>query len=146
MMLINVIPAISSYAVAVPGAPDAPEVVVYSGKARDGKNAFVTELARFQPFAAEARGGISVTATQIDGTSADNIIVGSGPGIPSEVRVYSAKLPSSPGNRASSVLDLQSLWRRSVGDKPCRWLRGLCDGPLQHCHPPSARGPACRLR
>src|SRR6266516_4836230 len=137
MMLINVIPAISSYAVAVPGAPGkaaavrvydgngdrllatvspfpgyegnvsvamgdvdgdgvydllvgagkdhAPEVVVYSGKARNGKNAFLTELARFQPFAAEARGGNSVTAAQIDGTSADNIIIGSGPGIPSEV-------------------------------------------------------------
>ncbi len=38
-----------------------------------------------------------MTAAQIDGTSADNIIVGSGPGIPSEVRVYSSKLPSSPG-------------------------------------------------
>ena len=61
------------------GKDHAPEVVVYSGKARDGKNAFGTELARFQPFAAEARGGVSVTAAQIDGTSADNIIVGSGP-------------------------------------------------------------------
>ena len=149
MALINVIPAISSYAVAVPGAPGkaaqvrihdgngdrllatvtpfpgyegsvsvamgdvdddgvydllvgagkdhAPEVVVYSGESRNGKGAFATELARFRPFAAEARGGISVTAAQIDGTSADNIIVGSGPGIPSEVRVYSSKLPSSPG-------------------------------------------------
>ena len=149
MALINVIPAISSYAVAVPGAPGkaaqvrvhdgngdrllatvtpfpgyegsvsvamgdvdddgvydllvgagkdhAPEVVVYSGKARNGRNAFATELARFRPFAAEARGGVSVAAAQIDGTSADNIIVGSGPGIASEVRVYSSKLPSSPG-------------------------------------------------
>ena len=79
------------------GKDHAPEVVVYSGKARNGKNAFATELARFRPFAAEARGGISVAAAQIDGTSADNIIVGSGPGIPSEVRVYSSKLPSSPG-------------------------------------------------
>jgi hypothetical protein len=149
MMLINVIPAISSYAVAVPGAPGkaaqvrvhdgngdrllatvtpfaghegsvsvamgdvdgdgvydllvgsgkdhAPEVVVYSGEARNGKNAFVTELARFRPFADDARGGISVSAAQIDGTSVDNIIVGSGAGIPSEVRVYSTKLPASPG-------------------------------------------------
>jgi FtsP/CotA-like multicopper oxidase with cupredoxin domain len=149
MALINVIPAISSYAVAVPGAPGkaaqvrvhdgngdrllatvtpfpgyegsvsvamgdvdddgvydlivgagkdrAPEVVVYSGKARNGRNAFATELARFRPFAAEARGGVSVAAAQIDGTSADNIIVGSGPGIASEVRVYSSKLPSPPG-------------------------------------------------
>src|SRR5262249_31136511 len=79
------------------GKDHAPEVVVYSGKAKDGKNAFATELARFRPFAPEARGGISVTAAQIDGTSADNIIVGSGPGIPSEVRVYSSKLPSSSG-------------------------------------------------
>jgi FtsP/CotA-like multicopper oxidase with cupredoxin domain len=149
MMLINVIPAISSYAVVVPGAPGraaqvrvhdnngdrllatvspfpgyegsisvamgdvdddgvydlivgagkdhAPEVVVYSGKARNGRNAFATELARFRPFATEARGGVSVAAAQIDGTSADNIIVGSGPGIASEVRVYSSKLPASPG-------------------------------------------------
>ena len=79
------------------GKDHAPEVVVYSGKARNGKNAFATELARFRPFAAEARGGISVAAAQIDGTSADNIIVGSGPGIASEVRVYGSKLPSSPG-------------------------------------------------
>ena len=150
MALINVIPAISSYAVAVPGAPGkaaqvrvhdgngdrllatvtpfpgyegsvsvamgdvdgdgvydlivgagkdhAPEVVVYSGKATERKKwRFATELARFQAFAAEARGGVSVAAAQIDGTSADNIIVGSGPGIASEVRVYGSKLPSSPG-------------------------------------------------
>ena len=85
------------------GKDHAPEVVVYSGKAKDGKAAFATELARFQPFAAEARGGVSVAAAQIDGTSADNIIVGSGPGIPSEVRVYSSKLPSrrAPRRRSS---------------------------------------------
>ncbi len=165
MMLISVIPAISSYAVAVPGAPGkatevrvydgngdrllatvtpfpgyegsvsvamgdvdddgvydllvgagkdhAPEVVVYSGKAKNGKSAFATELARFQPFAAGARGGISVTAAQIDGTSADNIIVGSGPGIPSEVRVYSSKLPSSPG----IAPDLFSTFSPYAGDR-----------------------------
>ena len=79
------------------GKDHAPEVVVYSGKARNGRNAFATEVARFRPFAAEARGGVSVASAQIDGTSADNIIVGSGPGIASEVRVYSSKLPSSPG-------------------------------------------------
>src|SRR5262249_61354987 len=79
------------------GKDHAPEVVVYSGKAKDGKSAFASELARFRPFAPGARGGISVTAAQIDGTSADNIIIGSPPGIPSEVRVYSSKLPASPG-------------------------------------------------
>ena len=38
-----------------------------------------------------------MAAAQIDGTSADNIIVGSGPGIPSEVRVYGSELPPSLG-------------------------------------------------
>src|SRR5262249_51162305 len=44
-----------------------------------------------------AQGGVSVAAAQIDGSTADSIIVGSGPGIPSEVRVFSSKLPSSSG-------------------------------------------------
>ncbi len=149
MMLVSVIPEVSSYAVAVPGAagkstevrihdgngdrllatvvpfpgfegsvsvamgdvdadgvfdvivgsgPDrAPEVVVYSGKAGKGKAVFATELSRFQPFDAGARGGISVAATQIDGSSADNIVVGSGPGMPSEVRIYGSRLPAASG-------------------------------------------------
>ena len=176
MMLINVIPAISSYAVAVPGAPGkaaevrvydgngdrllamvtpfpgheggvsvamgdvdgdgvydllvgagkdhAPEVVVYSGKPENGKNAFVTELARFRAFAAEARGGISVTAAQIDGTSADNIIVGSGPGIPSEVRVYGSKLPSSPGTAPAlfSTFSPYADDRSGVALPPASWI------------------------
>lgn len=149
MALINVIPAISTYAVAVPGADGkaaqvrlfdgngdrliatvapfadyegdvsvamgdidgdgvldliagsgknrAPEVVAYSGKSKDGRGAFATELARFPVFSGDARGGISVAATQIDGTTADNIIVGSGPGAKSEIRVYRSALPSSLG-------------------------------------------------
>jgi FtsP/CotA-like multicopper oxidase with cupredoxin domain len=149
MMLINVIPAVSSYAVAEPGAPGkpaqvrlydgngdrllgtvipfpahdgsvsaamgdvdddgvldlivgagsghAPEVAAYAGRAQGGRGAFETELTRFQAFAAGARGGVSVAAAQIDGTSADNIIVGSGPGAPSEVRVYGSRLPPSRG-------------------------------------------------
>jgi FtsP/CotA-like multicopper oxidase with cupredoxin domain len=149
MALINVIPAVSSYAVASPGSkghaadvkvydgngdrllatvtpfPDfegtpsvamgdvdndgvldlivgagkdhAPEVVAYSGKTVGGKGTFETELARFTAFAPTARNGVSVTSTQIDGSTADNIIVGSGPGIPSEVKVFSSQLPSAPG-------------------------------------------------
>ncbi len=79
------------------GKDHAPEVVAYSGKAIGGKSAFETELARFEAFASDARGGVSVTATQIDGSTADNIIVGSGPGIASEVKVFSTRLPPAPG-------------------------------------------------
>jgi FtsP/CotA-like multicopper oxidase with cupredoxin domain len=146
MTLVNVIPAVSSYAVAVAGSAGhvaevkvydangdrpvatvtpfpgyegsvsvamgdvdddnvldlivgagkdhAPEVVAFSGKAGGGKDAFTTELARFAAFDGGERGGVSVTSTQIDGSSADNIIAGSGPGVPSEVKVFSTKLPA----------------------------------------------------
>jgi FtsP/CotA-like multicopper oxidase with cupredoxin domain len=149
MGLINVIPAVSIYAVAIPGAPGkpaevrlhdgngdrfvgtvipfrgfegsvnvamgdvdgdgildlivgagkdhAPEVVAYAGAAIAGKGAFGTELTRFQPFGAAARGGVSVAVGQIDGRPSDNIIVGSGPGIPSEVKIYSVSQPMPPG-------------------------------------------------
>src|ERR1700736_2842452 len=149
MSLVNVIPAVSVYAVAVPGArgkpaevrlydgngdrfvatvipfrgfagsvnvamgdidgdgildlivgsgkEHAPEVVAYAGAAIRGKGAFGTELARFQAFDAVARGGVSVAVAPIDGTTSDNIIVGSGSGVPSEVKVYQSQLSSSPG-------------------------------------------------
>jgi hypothetical protein len=147
MTLVNVIPEVSTYAVAVQGSPGraaevkvydgngdrliatvtpfpgfegalsvamgdvnddnvldlivgagenyAPMVVAYSGKAIGGKAAFETQIARFAAFDSSARGGVSVTAAQIDGTTADNIIVGSGPGMPSEVRVFGTQLPAS---------------------------------------------------
>jgi hypothetical protein len=147
MALINVIPAVSTYAVAIPGAPGkpaevrlydgngdrfvgtvipfpgfegsvnvatgdvdgdgildlivgagkdhAPEVVVYAGASIRGKGTFGTELARFQPFDSQARSGASVAAAQIDGANADNLIVGSGPGVTSEVKVYQIPLAIS---------------------------------------------------
>ncbi len=157
MMLINVIPAISDYAVAVPGSPGhpatvnvfdghgdrliatvtpfqdfygtpslaigdvdadgiydlivgagkghSPEVVAYSGASSGGKP-FSTELARFQAFDAAQTGGVSVASTQIDGRSADNIIVGSGAGTTDQVRIFSSELPAvgtTPATFASFV-------------------------------------------
>ena len=82
----------------VGSGPDrAPEVVAYAGASLRGKGVFGTELARFQAFEDTARGGVNVAAAQIDGTNSDNIIVGSGPGVPSEVKVYQSQLSSSPG-------------------------------------------------
>ncbi len=149
MALVNVIPEVSTYAVAVRGAPGrparvnifdgngdkpvatvepfpdfegslsvamgdvnddgiydlvvgagenyAPIVAVYSGKAANGQGAFATQIARFAAFDETTRGGVSVTAAQIDGTTADNIIVGSGPSIPSQVKVFGTELPASTG-------------------------------------------------
>ena len=145
MALVNVIPAVSTYAVAVPGsngaparvevhdgsgdkvlgfvtpfpafegtpsvamadvngdnvldlivgtgAGVAPQVVVYSG-ADGGQGPFSTELARFTPFDAGTRGGVTVAGADIDGNAkADNIIVGSGPGTESQVTVFGSALP-----------------------------------------------------
>jgi len=83
--------------VAGTGPGHAPDVAVFSGAARNGTAPFATELARFTAFDADATHGVSVAVAQVDGlTTGDNIIVGSGPGEPSEVRVFSSKLPS-PG-------------------------------------------------
>jgi FtsP/CotA-like multicopper oxidase with cupredoxin domain len=159
MTLVNVIPAVSSYAVAVPGSTGhaaevkvydangdklianvtpfpgyeggvsvamgdvdddnvldlvvgagkdhAPEVVAFSGKAK-----FATELARFSAFDGNARGGVSVTSTQIDGLSADNIVVGSGPGSPTEVKVFSSKLTA-----LGAAPELFSIFSPYAGDQ-----------------------------
>ena len=59
------------------GKDHAPEVVVYVGEAKDGKDAFASELTRFEAFDADARGGVSVAAADIDGKTSDNIMFNS---------------------------------------------------------------------
>jgi hypothetical protein len=74
-----------------------PEVAVYDGNnTTDGL--FKTEIARFAPFDAGFQGGVTVAGADIDGNAlADNIIVGSGPGMESQVKVFSSKLPGESG-------------------------------------------------
>lgn len=77
-----------------PGASS--EVVAYDGNdTKDG--VFKTEIARFAPFDADFTGGVRVAGADIDGNAmADNIIVATGPGVDSQVTVYSSDLPD-PG-------------------------------------------------
>ena len=149
MTLVNVIPAASTYAVAVPGSPGhAAEVKVYDGNG-DRLVATVTPFPGFEGTPSRRHGrcrrrrrlrsggrrrkgprtrgrrlcgqgegrqgavrdrarplrGVRFCRARrhqrgrlaIDGSTADNIIVGSGPGILNEVKVYRAKLPASPG-------------------------------------------------
>jgi len=146
MATINVIPEVSTYAVAVPGSkgkpasvqirdgngdrviqtvypfPDfegtpsvamadvngdmildliagtgkgvASEVAVFDGNDTD-LGEFRTEITRFAPFDSNFTGGVTVAGADIDGNAlADNIIVGTGPGTESQVKVYSSTLPS----------------------------------------------------
>ena len=193
MTLVNVIPAVSTYAVAVHGSPGraaevkvydgngdrliatvtpfpgfegalsvamgdvnddnvldlivgagenyAPMVVAYSGKATGGKAAFETQLARFAAFDLSARGGVSVTAAQIDGTTADNIIVGSGPGMPSEVRVFGTELPSSLGTAPALFSTFNPYANDQLRGERRLGLRRLRHRPLQHRHRARPRHP-----
>jgi FtsP/CotA-like multicopper oxidase with cupredoxin domain len=84
--------------VAGKGPGDTPEVVVYSGSGRVGGVPFDAELLRFYAFDAAFRGGVSVAAADIDGNPlADNLIVASGPGSESIVKVFGSTLPSQLG-------------------------------------------------
>lgn len=78
------------------GKGHAPQVVAYAGgNLRRGP--FGTELARFQAFATSFLGGVNVATSSIDGSTSDNIIVATGPGMPGEVKVFRTNYPAAIG-------------------------------------------------
>ena len=84
--------------VAGKGPGGAPEVVVYSGAGTTGGAPFANVILSFLAFDEAFRGGVTVAAIDIDGNAlADNVVVGSGPGIESTVNVYGSTLPSQLG-------------------------------------------------
>ena len=193
MALVNVIPAVSTYAVAVPGGAGkpaevrlydgngdrflatvipfpgfegsvsvamgdvdgdsvldlivgagkdhAPEVVAYTGAAQRRQGRVRDRAGALPGVRCDARGGVSVAAAQIDGTTADNIIVGSGPGIPSEVKVYRLGAAVLGRRRAAAVRDFQAPTARPVRRQHRHRLRGLFDRPRQHRHRTRPRQP-----
>ena len=74
-----------------------PQVVAYDGNdTADG--VFKTELTRFAPFDESFTGGVTVAGADVDGNArADNIIVGSGPGMESQIKVFSSTVPNESG-------------------------------------------------
>lgn len=71
------------------GAGAKPEVVSYSGVGVDATKPFQHELGRFMAFDSAFTGGVSVASANIDGSPVgQNVIVGSGPGMASEVRIF----------------------------------------------------------
>jgi len=80
--------------VAGKGAGGSPEVVAFSGASDAGGAPFARELLRFLAFDESFQGGVRVAAAGIDGNPmADNVIVATGAGIESSVKIFGSTLP-----------------------------------------------------
>ena len=95
------------------------QVVAYDGN-DSSQGRFTAELARFNPFDAGFTGGVAVAGADIDGNAlSDNIIVGTGAGVESQVKVFDSKLADEQRRRARGVLHLHPVSGFEVRCHPC---------------------------
>jgi FtsP/CotA-like multicopper oxidase with cupredoxin domain len=108
MMLVNVIPAVSDYAVAVPGSPGHPATVnVFDGNG-DRLIASVTPFPNFF-------GTPSVTMGDVDGDGVYDLIVGAGKGHSPEVVAYSGAAGSADKPFTSELARFQAFDAAQTG-------------------------------
>lgn len=96
MLLINVIPEVTGYAVAQTGAGDRPTRVTVIDQAT-GKR-----IARIEPFGGSVR-PVDVAMGDVNGDMVLDLVVGAGPGGPPRVRAFSGA-PDARGERFATVL------------------------------------------
>jgi len=84
------------------GPGSSPTVVIYSGASMGDAGPFGTELRRFSAFRDDMTSGLSVAAADIDGDSVADIVVGSGPGSNSHVKVFASASASAEGRTAGA--------------------------------------------
>jgi hypothetical protein len=85
------------------------------GRAKDGGSRLRPSSPASPPSTRPRPAASIVAVAQIDGTSDDNIVVGSGPGAPSAVKVFSTELPASPGTAPAEFASFSSYPGDSSG-------------------------------
>ena len=136
MMLINVIPAVSTYAVAVPGTPGkATEVRVYDGNG-DRPLATVTPFPGYE-------GSVSVAMGDVDDDGVYDLLVGAGKDHAPEVVAYSGKAKNGKNAFATEL----ARFRRSLPQRAAAsaWPPRRSTGPAPTTSS-SGRVPAFRAR